>query len=251
MTLTREPSGRRASQIGEASSTRRPIWLTMRWQMFSSCWLSRKRMPVLLDLAVDFDVDRAGAVDHDVGDVVARQQRLERAVAEHVVADVVEQLFLLGDRHHDVLDRDDLVDDVADFLARGIGVEACELREVDRLDQRAEDRALGLVIAFRAARIDRRHGDRGGRPRRRRRRDQRRAEPVGGERRAAALPPRPSAARRAAAPAQRQRHRPRVRRAPGRGLRRCVRFPNTILNSRQLFSQFVSLAASSAWRATA
>ena len=74
----------------------------------------------LLDLAVDFDVDRAGAVDHDVGDVVARQQRLERAVAEHVVADVVEQLLLLGDRHHDVLDRDDLVDDVADFLARRI-----------------------------------------------------------------------------------------------------------------------------------
>ena len=37
MTLTREPSGRRASQIGEDLSTRRPIWLTMRWQMFSSC----------------------------------------------------------------------------------------------------------------------------------------------------------------------------------------------------------------------
>ena len=37
MALTREPSGRRASQIGEASSTRRPTWLTMRWQMLSSC----------------------------------------------------------------------------------------------------------------------------------------------------------------------------------------------------------------------
>ena len=46
MTLTREPSGRRASQIGEASSTRRPTWLTMRWQMFISCALSRKRMLV-------------------------------------------------------------------------------------------------------------------------------------------------------------------------------------------------------------
>ena len=42
----------------------------------------------------------------------------KRAVAEHVVADVVEQILLLGDRHHDVLDRDDLVDDVADFVAR-------------------------------------------------------------------------------------------------------------------------------------
>ena len=125
----------------------------------------------LLNLAVDFDVDRAGAVDHDVGDVVARQQRLERAVAEHVVADVVEQLFLLGDRHHDVLDRDDLVDDVADFLARGIGVEPGELREVDGLDQRAEDRALGLVIGCPSgANRPRRHVDGGLRARRRRRR---------------------------------------------------------------------------------
>ncbi len=46
MTLTRDPSARRASQIGEASSTRRPTWLTMRWQMFISCALSRKRMLV-------------------------------------------------------------------------------------------------------------------------------------------------------------------------------------------------------------
>ncbi len=46
MTLTREPSGKRASQIGELSSTRRPTWLTMRWQMFISWPLSRKRMPV-------------------------------------------------------------------------------------------------------------------------------------------------------------------------------------------------------------
>ena len=46
ITLTRDPSARRASQIGEDSSTRRPIWLTMRWQMFMSCALSRNRMLV-------------------------------------------------------------------------------------------------------------------------------------------------------------------------------------------------------------
>ena len=115
----------------------------------------------LLNLAFDFDVDRAGAVHHDVGDVVARQQRFERTETEHVVADIVEQFFLLGDRHHDVLDRDDLVDDVADFLARAVGVEPRQLRQVDGLDQRAEDDALDLVIGFRAARIDRgRHVDR-------------------------------------------------------------------------------------------
>ncbi|MBA7476868.1 hypothetical protein ES703_88786 [subsurface metagenome] len=111
-----------------------------------------------LDLAVDFDEHRAGAVDHDVGDVVARQQRLQRAVAEHVVADVVEQFFLLGNRHHDVLDRDDLVDDVAYFLARRLAVEFGELGEVDRLDQGAEDRRLDLVVIVRLARLHDRRG---------------------------------------------------------------------------------------------
>src|SRR6202035_5992294 len=118
-----------------------------------------------LDAARDFDEYRAGAVDHDVGDVVARQQRLQRAVSENVVADVVEQLFLLGDRHHDVLDRDDLVDDIADFLARRLAVELGELGEVDRLDQGAEDRRLDLVIGVRPPRF----GDRRGRPGRRER----------------------------------------------------------------------------------
>ena len=149
MTLTRLPSGRRASQIGLDSSTRRPTWLTMRWQMFISCALSAKRTPVQLHLAGDLDVGRVGAVDHDVGDVVAGQQRLERAVAEHVVADVLEQLLLLGDRHHDVLDLDDLADDVADLLARGRRLELGELGQIDGVDQRVEDRGLDVVVLLR------------------------------------------------------------------------------------------------------
>ncbi len=145
MALTREPSARRASQIGEDSSTRRPTWLTMRWQIGA------------LDAARDFDEHRSGAVDHDVGDVVARQQRLQRTVPQNVVADVVEQLFLLGDRHHDVLDRDDLVDDIADFLARRLAIELGELGKVDRFDQGAEDGRLDLIIAVRPPRF---HGGR-------------------------------------------------------------------------------------------
>ncbi len=102
-----------------------------------------------LDLAADFDEGASRPVDHDVGDVVARQQRLERPEAEHVVADVVEQVLLLGDRQHQILDRDDLVHDVANFFARALLVELRQRREVDRLDQRAEDHRLGLEIAFR------------------------------------------------------------------------------------------------------
>ncbi len=108
----------------------------------------------LLDLAGDLDVDGVGAVDHDIGDVVARQQRLEWTVAQDVVTDVVEQFFLLGDRHHDVLDRDNLVDDVADFLTRGITVKLGELGEIDRLDQRAENHRLDLVVGVRSVQLD-------------------------------------------------------------------------------------------------
>src|SRR5262249_888827 len=53
----------------------------------------------LLDLALNFNVNRAGAVHHYIGDVIARKQRLERAKTKDVVADIVEQVFLLGDRH--------------------------------------------------------------------------------------------------------------------------------------------------------
>ena len=150
MTLTREPSGRRASQIGlefvDAAADLADDALADVEQLL----VVAEADAGLLDLAVDFDVDLLGAVDHDVGDVVAGQQRLQRAVAEHVVADVLEQFLLLGDRHREILDRDDVVDDVADFLARALRLELGELRQVDRVDQRREDLALGVVVGFAA-----------------------------------------------------------------------------------------------------
>ena len=73
-------------------------------------------------------------------------KRLERAESQDVVADVVEQVLLLGDRQHHVLDRDDFMDDVADFLARALGVELGQRGEIDRFDQRAEDLRFRLKI---------------------------------------------------------------------------------------------------------
>ena len=48
-----------------------------------------------------------------------------------------------------MLDRHDLVDDVANFLARAFLIELGQRGEIDRLDQRAEDHRFGLEIAFR------------------------------------------------------------------------------------------------------
>src|SRR3989339_300013 len=47
ITLTRLPSGRRASQIGDDSSTRRPMAPTILWQTVTRCWLSRNLILVL------------------------------------------------------------------------------------------------------------------------------------------------------------------------------------------------------------
>ncbi len=149
MTLTREPSGRRASQIGlelvDAAADLADDALADVVELL----VVAETDAGPLNLTLNFDIDRVRAVHHDVGDVVAREQRFERAVTQHIVADVLEELFLLRDRHHDVLDRDDFVDDVADFLARRHWVELGELREVDRLDQGAENLALHLVEVFR------------------------------------------------------------------------------------------------------
>jgi hypothetical protein len=65
----------------------------------------------------------AGAVDHDVGDVVARQQAAPAGHSRARRCRCPRAVLLLGDRHGDVLDRDDLGDDVADFIARGFIVE--------------------------------------------------------------------------------------------------------------------------------
>ncbi len=76
----------------------------------------------LLNTPRHFDKDLLGAIDHDVGNIVARQERLQRTIAEHVVANVFEQFFLLGNRHRKILDCNDVIDDIADFLARRVGL---------------------------------------------------------------------------------------------------------------------------------
>ncbi len=150
MTLTRDPSGRRASHIGleliHAAADLADDALADGEQL---CIVPKA--DIGLDrLAADFDEGLARAVDHDIGDVVACEKRLQRPVAQNVIADVFEQFFLLGNRHGEVLDRDDIVDDITNFLARAFRVELGELREIDRIDKGGKYLALGIIVVFRA-----------------------------------------------------------------------------------------------------
>ena len=71
----------------------------------------------VLHVAIGLDVDLVGPIHHDVGDVVPRQQRLQRTETEDIVADVVDQLLLFDRAQNLVLHRDDFADDVGDLLA--------------------------------------------------------------------------------------------------------------------------------------
>ncbi len=57
-------------------------------------------------------------------------------------------MFLLGNRHDDVLDRDNFNNDIADLFAGAFLIELSELPKIDRIDQRVEDGRFGGVVFF-------------------------------------------------------------------------------------------------------
>ena len=95
--LTREPSGRRASTIGELSSTRRPTPLTMRSMTRIRCLSSWNVVGSRSSLPGALDVDAACSVLTRMS-LIARiaQQRLERPEAEDLVDDVAEERLALA-----------------------------------------------------------------------------------------------------------------------------------------------------------
>ncbi len=94
--LTRLPSGRRASTIGEASSTRRPTWATILLMIRRRWCSSVKRTPVFSSRPPRSTQTSTGAVDHDLGDGVVLEQRLDRPVTERVVGDLLRQPVAVG-----------------------------------------------------------------------------------------------------------------------------------------------------------
>ena len=155
MTLTRLPSGRRASASGVVWSTRRPTLLhdALRdlEQMLLVAELDRRE----LELALLFDEGLLGAVDHDVGDVRIGQQLLERAVAEQLVDQHLFQRELLAAVEVDLQLGEHFADDRAEFLGElvlgqrrgGFGIDALEQARkhllLDLVDRGIE--AFGLV----------------------------------------------------------------------------------------------------------
>ena len=147
-TLTREPSGSRASQSGSASSTRRPERAEDPLDRVAQVGLPREARARRLDAAVALDPHAAGAVDHDLVDAGVGEQRLERPEPERALGDprrqpragiVVEQTGLAVDELADALVQ------VAAGVAGGLAEQPVAQRDRQLVERGV---AIGVVHAL-------------------------------------------------------------------------------------------------------
>ena len=155
--LTRDPSGRRASTMGELSSMRRPKGATIFSMMCCTCWLSRKRTSVQLEAAPPLDVDLKGAVHHDLADGRVVHQRVDGAVPRHLVDDLLLEPFLLLPGEVVLAVGDHCGDDACDLLfelplillglGQEIGADLVDQSVVNRLFESAIEGRPGPGVA--------------------------------------------------------------------------------------------------------
>ena len=114
-----------------------------------------------LDLAFALDVNVLGAVDHDLGDGIIGQEWLQRAVAQNLGGDLLEQALALHAAEDDVLlgqrGVEHLLDGVAHFVRPGNIHRGVKLGQQLVLDARLEVKvgvAAGRDGSRRAARAD-------------------------------------------------------------------------------------------------
>ena len=81
-----------------------------------------------LELAGSLDVDLARPVDHDLGDGLVAQERLERAETDDLVGDLLEHAHALGTGQGEAFLVDDLAEDLLDLAAHLDLVGQVELR---------------------------------------------------------------------------------------------------------------------------
>ncbi len=144
--LTRLPSGRRASTIGEDSSTRRPTCETMRSMIRSTCASSVKlTFARSIRPLRSMYTSSAPLTMISVTDVVA-QERLERSVAEDVVGDLLLDAHTLGAAERRPVDRELLGDRVLDERRELVGRADRVQRGAELRDARSVDPALELRV---------------------------------------------------------------------------------------------------------
>ena len=137
--LKREPSGRRASTIGQTSSTRRPTLETIRSMICSRWALSRNSTLRLLHLAAPFHVDALRTVDQDVADRVVLEQHFQRSQAERLVEHLLDQPLAFVAVEQRVFGVAQMLDDQADLAAQHVAFQFADFGQVQLVDELAVD----------------------------------------------------------------------------------------------------------------
>ena len=114
MALTREPSGRRASTRGLVSSMCRPSGREDAVDDVEDVLIVAEGDVDLLDAAGALDVDALGAIDHDLGDGLVGQQRLDGPEARHLLEHAVHEALPLQPGEVQLMLDDEAVHELAD-----------------------------------------------------------------------------------------------------------------------------------------
>src|SRR4029077_10217198 len=88
-----------------------------------------------VQLAPLLDVNLVVAVDQDVGDFVVAAQRFQRAKAEQLVLEFLDQPFAVGIGQQAAVFIENVVNSGSDFARDHRGLERFELGDVDSLEQ--------------------------------------------------------------------------------------------------------------------
>ncbi len=149
MALTREPSGRRASTMGEVSSTRRPTLDTMRSMICIRWSLSRNLTSVFSSLPRRSTINLVRAVDQDIADGRVLEQHFERAEAEGLVEHLVDEAFAFHAVEQRIFGIAQAFDHQANFAAQRVAGQVADARQVELVDQLAVNEPLEIFEAFR------------------------------------------------------------------------------------------------------
>ena len=101
-----------------------------------------------VQLAALFDVDLAGPVDQDIGDLIVPQQRLQRSESEQLVLDLLDEASLVGVGEQPALLVENVGDGLGHFLRGQRRLQAFQPRDVQRLEQAVVHRELELLKAL-------------------------------------------------------------------------------------------------------
>ena len=115
-----------------------------------NCWSLSNVTGLKRQLAVLLDVDLLVAVDHDFGDVLAREQFLERPETENIVDQDLDESKPIRPAHRDVLLGDHVVEQLGDALAhdlRGYRVGALGELFHETLVHLAAQRHVGIDVS--------------------------------------------------------------------------------------------------------